>query len=111
MLILGTVSPDGPVAPLLTPLVAPASKLLPPLTLALSVCHNNLPSFTFQLRCRPCLTILYLCTEPGMSALTHRTECDGYWQTDEDVVAMKSYRQTCREWEIAWPHLGNSVQN
>lgn len=90
MLILGTFSPDGPVAPFLTHLVAPASKLLPPLTLAFDVCHNNLPSFTFQLRCLPCLTILYLCTEPGMAALTHSTERDGYWQTDEDVVAVKS---------------------
>lgn len=90
MLILGTFLPDGLIAPFLTLLLAPASKPLPPLTLAFNVCHNNLPSFTFQLRFLPCLTIHYLCTEPGMSALTHSTECDGYWQTDEDMVAMKS---------------------
>lgn len=72
-----------------TLLQAPASRLLPPLTLGFSVCHNNLPSFTFHLRFLPCLTIHYLCTEPGVSALTHNTECDGFWQTDEDVVAVK----------------------
>ena len=43
-------------------------------------------------------------TEPGMSALTHNTECDGYWQTDETwspwslkdrpVVNWKSYGHT-----------------